>query len=276
MKPKRYPCAISGNLVSLWMGVAAAAVAATATATPPDRMSPAVFASPIHAGCKVAGPSTCQIIVEPFTIDLAAGKTLVFFQVDVDGVTVYDFRPDQSNPPLGPYTPSQVKLGFAVTCGKAHTVQLIGRDSGDSSPFILGSTLPISCPAAPGTRFYPLSPCRLLDTRNSSGPDAGAPILAASETRSVAVAGKCSIPSSAASLSVNTTVTGETVQGNLLLFRGDISPGPLASSIDFSAGKTRANNGILDLASDGSGTFRVFNHSTGTVHFILDVNGYFR
>jgi hypothetical protein len=30
------------------------------------------------------------------------------------------------------------------------------------------------------------------------------------------------------------------------------------------------------LALDGSGTFKVFNNSAGTVHFILDAFGYFQ
>ena len=259
--------AIPALLAMAWVGVA--------VATPPVPKTPAVFASPIHAGCKVSGPSTCQMIVEPFTIQVAAGRSLSFFQVQVDGLTVYDFRPDQSNPPVGPYTASTVKLGFAVTCGKGHSVNLIGRDSGDTSAFNLGSTLPISCPAASGTRFHPLAPCRVVDTRNGTGADAGAPILGPGETRSAAAAGKCGIPTSAAALSVNVTVTGQSVQGELLLFRRDISPAPSTSNISFRPGITRANNGTLDLASDGSGTFRVLNRSTGTVHFILDVNGYF-
>jgi hypothetical protein len=65
-------------------------------------------------------------------------------------------------------------------------------------------------------------------------------------------------------------------RGKLVLYRGDLSATPTASSITFAVGKTRANNGILDLARDGGGTFKVFNNSTGSVHFILDVNGYFQ
>jgi len=45
--------------------------------------------------------------------------------------------------------------------------------------------------------------------------------------------------------------------------------------IDFVAGLTRANNAIVTLANDGSGTVDVFNGSRGTVHVVIDVNGYF-
>jgi len=74
---------------------------------------------------------------------------------------------------------------------------------------------------------------------------------------------------------VNITVTGQTVAGELVLFRADLTFAPTTSSLSFRPGITRANNGILELARDGSG-FKVLNSSSGTVHFILDVNGYFQ
>jgi len=53
-------------------------------------------------------------------------------------------------------------------------------------------------------------------------------------------------------------------------------PAPLASTINFATGQTRANNEILRLSTDGSQTLGVLNGATGPVHLILDVNGYFR
>jgi hypothetical protein len=90
------------------------------------------------------------------------------------------------------------------------------------------------------------------------------------------IGGRCSLPLGARSLSVNQTVTGPTAAGELLLYRADLSPAPTASSLSFRAGITRANDGILELAHDASGTFKVSNSSPGTVHLILDVNGYFQ
>lgn len=138
------------------------------------------------------------------------------------------------------------------------------------------ATVTVSGTPPSAARFYSLFPCRLFDTRNTTGPDAASPALAPGETRLFTIGGRCSLPSSARSLSVNQTVTGQTASGELVLYRGDLSATPTASSITFQAGKTRANNGILDLARDGSGTFKVFNNSTGSVHFILDVNGCFQ
>lgn len=39
---------------------------------------------------------------------------------------------------------------------------------------------------------------------------------------------------------------------------------------------TRANNAVVLLATDGSGTIGVKNGSAKAVHFVLDVNGYFQ
>jgi hypothetical protein len=47
------------------------------------------------------------------------------------------------------------------------------------------------------------------------------------------------------------------------------------SSINFTPGVTRANNAVVQLATNG-GTINVHNTSAGTVHFVLDVSGYFQ
>jgi hypothetical protein len=89
------------------------------------------------------------------------------------------------------------------------------------------------------------------------------------------VLGSCGVPAGAKALSVNLTVTQPSAGGHLTLFPTDVET-PLASSINFAAGQTRANNAVLRLAFDGSGGIKVQNGSGGTVDFILDVNGYFQ
>lgn len=125
-------------------------------------------------------------------------------------------------------------------------------------------------PLPPETRFYTTTPCRLVDTRR-----AGASPLVPGGERLLAAAGVCGVPADARALSVNVTVTEPTAGGNLRLYPGD-SPVPLASSINFRAGQTRANNAVVPLAADGSAGFGVRNDAPGTVHLVVDVNGYFR
>ena len=121
--------------------------------------------------------------------------------------------------------------------------------------------------AAAGT--FMLSPCRVIDTRRAGVP------LQPSTDRTFATAGTCGIPPTATALVANITVTNATQPGSLTVYRAD-SARPLASSISFPAGRTRANNALIGVSSDGTGSIKAFPESTGTVDFILDVSGYFQ
>jgi hypothetical protein len=128
-------------------------------------------------------------------------------------------------------------------------------------------------PAPPGN-FYTLAPCRLVDTRDPNGPRGG-PALVAGSNRSFTLTNACGIPAGTRAISVNLTVTGVMANGFISLFPGD-GIAPPTSNVNFSSTQTRANNAVALLATDGSGSLVVFNGSAGTVHFILDVNGYFQ
>jgi N-acetylneuraminic acid mutarotase len=130
-------------------------------------------------------------------------------------------------------------------------------------------------PPLPPADFFTVTPCRLVDTRNAAGPTGG-PALSPDATRSFTVTGGvCGIPSTAIAVSVNLTAVGAAAAGYLTLFASDGSM-PLPGSIYFTPGMTRANNAIVLLARDGSGTISVYDGSTRAVHFVLDVNGYFQ
>jgi hypothetical protein len=132
-------------------------------------------------------------------------------------------------------------------------------------------------PAPTVAKWFPLDPCRVIDTRLADGA-LGGPALSANQTRTFDVtttSPTCGIPSNAKTLTVNYTITAAAQGGELRTFPADaLWTG--TSVLSFRAGATRANNGHLVLAGDASGTFKVTNASDGTVHFILDVNGYYR
>jgi hypothetical protein len=69
-------------------------------------------------------------------------------------------------------------------------------------------------------------------------------------------------------------VVAPAAAGNLRFFPGD-GVAPNASTLNFAAGQTRANNAIAMLASSGSGTVALRNSSTASVNVVIDVNGYF-
>jgi RHS repeat-associated protein len=117
-----------------------------------------------------------------------------------------------------------------------------------------------------GGDFFTLTPCRVLDTRDQSAP------LTAGETRTVPLAGVCGIPSSATSVSINITAVDATAQGEMTAWPAN-EPQPVTSAISYQASLNRANNGILKL---GNGALAFYaNQLSGTVHLIIDVNGYF-
>jgi hypothetical protein len=87
------------------------------------------------------------------------------------------------------------------------------------------------------------------------------------------MAGQCGIPVTASALALNVTVTGATAPGYVVFYPGG-SPVPLASTVNFRAAQTRANNAIVRLGPAGT-LGAISGQSTGTVHVIVDVTGYF-
>lgn len=115
-----------------------------------------IFASPVQAGCYIAGPSDCRIHVEPFTINISSGSKMAQFSlVAIQGgsgtqTVIYDWRPDLSNPaPTSgtTYSPSLVAQDFAVSCGKIYSLSLQGKDTGDTNTYNLGLTGQFTCPS---------------------------------------------------------------------------------------------------------------------------------
>lgn len=141
-----------------------------------------------------------------------------------------------------------------------------GRSTSNIDPFFYK----VAAPPVP-LRFFTLAPCRIADTRNANGP-LGGPVLAANGGRVFPTfSSSCGIPATARALSVNVTVVGPTAPGDLRLYAG-ATPLPGTSTINFRPGQVRANNAMV---ATGEGDMAVQLDSTGTVHFILDVNGYF-
>ncbi|HSB64220.1 MAG TPA: hypothetical protein VLJ18_08640 [Thermoanaerobaculia bacterium] len=119
-----------------------------------------------------------------------------------------------------------------------------------------------------------VTPCRAVDTRNAAGPF-GAPPLQANGVRLFNLVSVCGVPSTAKALSANLTVVRPAASGALHVYPGDLGTAPTATAISFAPGKTRANNAVLRLATDGSGTVAVLCASGGIADLIIDVNGYF-
>jgi hypothetical protein len=121
--------------------------------------------------------------------------------------------------------------------------------------------------------FYTLNPCRVADTRDAPGPYGG-PALQAGSTRAFVMVGACGIPAEADAIAVNVTVTQPTAPGHVIIYPLGVAL-PTTSTINYSAGQTRANNAIVQVGTNGS-IAATCGQLSGTTHFIIDVIGYFR
>jgi uncharacterized repeat protein (TIGR01451 family) len=125
---------------------------------------------------------------------------------------------------------------------------------------------------APGG-YFTLRPCRVIDTRMAPDGTWSGPALVAQAERLFPIAGRCGVPPTATAIAANLAVTGATGNGHLRVYAAG-TPTPGTSTLNFSAGATRANNAIVGLGAGGQ--IAVFTGmASGTVHLILDVAGYF-
>lgn len=211
--------------------------------------APAVSAIHPDAG-PAAGGSTVVITGSHFQ----AGDSVTIGGIAATGVNV-----------TGPGTITAVTGAHAT--GLADVVVSGGGGSGTLAKSYFYS------PAPQATSFFTVPPCRVVDTRNAAGPSGG-PALAATQARSFTIAGTCGIPASATAVSANLTVISSAA-GFVSLFPGNALPFG-TSNLNFGVGQTRANNSVLMLATDGTGTVGVMNSSSTATNFLIDVNGYFQ
>ena len=118
--------------------------------------------------------------------------------------------------------------------------------------------------------FYPVTPCRVADTRNATGP-LGGPTISGGSSRSFPVqSSSCDIPSTAKAYSLNVTAVPHTTLGYLTAWATGQTQ-PYVSTLNSSTGAVTANAAVVPAGT--SGAVSIFVSDTSDV--ILDVNGYF-
>jgi len=176
---------------------------------------------------------------------------------------------------------------FASTASTVYAVDLTSRQPvwsyplggslaiADGTLYVATSTGVLAAFAPPpSSSFYTVPPCRLVDTRLTTGVPIGGPALAGGVSRVLPVTGKCGVPANATALSINFTATAAGAPGSVRLdAAGDALVGPM---VIYSPAQTRTNNAIVPLNPSGELTAIAVQDSTTTVHLIIDVNGYFQ
>jgi hypothetical protein len=142
---------------------------------------------------------------------------------------------------------------------------------------VVAAAVPASAQNGPFS-FFPLTPCRVINTKNAPGP-AGGPALAANTSRDFPVLGTCAVPADAKAVAFNITVTQPTDFGDLRVFPQGTTE-PLASVINWVTSDFAVANGAIIPVTAGASNITVKCDmpvgSTGTVHLIVDVTGYFK
>jgi len=120
-----------------------------------------------------------------------------------------------------------------------------------------------------GLAFYPVTPCRVADTRVATQWFANSPI-AAGTTRTFAISGACGVPTTAQAYSLNLTAIPKWLISYLTAWPTGLSQ-PLASTLNAPVQAVTANAAILPAGSNGS----ISVYSTDITDLAIDVNGYF-
>jgi len=146
----------------------------------------------------------------------------------------------------------------------------------DTSDVILDIDGYFITPGAQTLQFYPLTPCRVADTRQTNFPQGlGAPSLHDMETRELPIlTTTCpGLPANPAAYSFNVTVVPYPAgqpENYVTLWPSD-QPQPLVSTLNNYTATVVANAAIVPAASDGS--IKVFAYNS--TDLLIDINGYF-
>ncbi len=130
-------------------------------------------------------------------------------------------------------------------------------------------------PAAttPPLSFIGITPCRIVDTRQSTMPPGyGLPMMATGEVRIFPMIGQnhCTIPPEAQAVSLNVTAVNEATDGYVTAYPAGV-PTPLVATVVFLHGQTTLNAAIVPLGDGGGLAVK----ASISLHLVIDVNGYF-
>ena len=140
---------------------------------------------------------------------------------------------------------------------------------------VVAATVSSAAEATAAGAYQPLSPVRILDTRNAIGVATTTPVLGQSEV-ALQVTGAGGVPATGVGAVVlNVTVTQPTWEGFITAYPTG-SPRPVVSNLNFAANQTIPN--LVTVKVGAGGQVTLFNgqfNATKTAHLIADVAGYY-
>src|SRR5579864_1291661 len=118
--------------------------------------------------------------------------------------------------------------------------------------------------------FYPMTPCRLVDTRLSSAPLGGPSLIGGISRSFPLLSSSCNIPASARAYSLNYTAVPHGPLGFLTTWPTGVTQ-PFVSTLNAPTGANTANAAIVPAGTNGDISVFV----THPADLVIDVNGYF-
>jgi hypothetical protein len=261
----------------------------TATVPPPPAALRFVAATP----CRIADTRTGSGFSAQFGAPFLRGGSTNNFTIPASGCGIPTTAQAYSlNVTVVPHG----ALGFLTTypCGQpqplASTLNSDGRikavaaivpagTNGDVCFFVTNDTdlvldidgyfVPATAPSS--LAFFPVTPCRLVDTRQANGTFGGPSLTGNGTPRSFPIrSGPCSLPPTAQAYSLNYTAVPHAGLGFLTTFPTGQSL-PTVSTLNANGGQITANAAIVPAGTGGAVSVFVSNDSD----VIIDVNGYF-
>ncbi|MDQ3642623.1 MAG: hypothetical protein M3450_14435 [Actinomycetota bacterium] len=136
-----------------------------------------------------------------------------------------------------------------------------------------GSPFTVDVPVIQGSTYFPLSPGRVLDTRDGTGTGGVIEALGAADSLDVTVTGLLGVPATGVTaVALNVVATNATGPPSYLTVWPTGQERPLASNLNFAPGVSVPN---LVIARVGTGGKVSMYNNAGTVNVAADVQGYF-
>jgi len=235
-------------------------------------VGPAVtFSAPsiTFASQTVGVASSAQII----NLQNSGTATLTGIAISITGANASDFGETTTcGTTLTAGSSCPISIVFTPGGAGARIATLSVADNASGSP----QTVPITGTGVIGTttgalQFIPVTPCRVVDTRNATGAFGGPELAGGGAVRTFNIPDSaCGIPSTAVAYSLNVTVVPDQTLGFLTIWPAGQAR-PIVSTLNSYDGRVKANATITPAGTDGG----VSVYVTDPTQFILDIDGYF-
>ena len=244
-------------------------------------ITPCRIADTRNATGALGGPELAAGVARTFDVpqsDCEIPSTAVAYSLNVTVVPIQSlgyltvWPAGEAQPVVSTLNSGDGRVKANATITPAGTNGGVSVFASDATQFILdidGYFVPAGTSAS-GLEFYPLTPCRIADTRNATGP-LGGPAIAANDARAFPVqSSDCDIPVTAEAYSLNITAVPHQSLGFLTAWPTGENQ-PVVSTLNASTGAVTANAAIVPAGAGGDVSIFVSDASD----VILDVDGYF-